>query len=203
MRARGSKAAFRRGVVIVAVVALAAPMLVAESLADNRLSGGRHWGDGSLSREYVTIVDYTPSGWPVYAAAIKWDEAPRLDVVYQYGTCSGSYGHCIGVRLISQSDYGYTCLESGGFAYVPAQSGSSHISDSAYIRFNSACGSSSFTNRDRRALACEEEGHIIGLGHDRAYTDVTCMGSGRIDQLDETPREHDFTELHEMYGHSH
>lgn len=202
MRARGS-AAFRRAAVITAVMALAAPMFVTDSVAGNRLSGGRHWGDGSLSREYVTIVDYTPSQWPVYAAAIKWDEAPRLDVVYQYGTCSGSYGHCIGVRIISQSDYGYTCLESGGFAYVPPQSGSSHISDSAYIRLNSACGGSNFTNRDRRALACEEEGHIIGLDHDYAYKDVTCMGSGRIDQLDETPREHDFNELHQMYEHSH
>lgn len=198
MIARGRKAAFRKGAVIVAIVALAAPLLVTDSVAGNRL--GRHWDDGSLSREYVTLVDYTPSGWPVYAAAINWDAAPRLDVVYKYGTCSGSYGHCVDVRLISQSDYGDTCVQSGGFAYVP---GSPHILDTAYIRLNTACGGSGFDNRDRQALACEEEGHILGLDHDFAYRSTTCMGSGRIDTLDHTPRQHDFDELNAIYLHAH
>jgi hypothetical protein len=186
------------------VIALVISALAADMVSGtNRLPGGQHWGDGSLSREYVTIVDYTPSGWPVFAAAINWDAAPRIDIVYRYGSC-GSPGHCIGVRLTST--WPYTCAQSGGYAVVRPQSASNnHIDpDTSYIRFNDRCGGSSWTNRDRQALACEEEGHIIGLDH--ASPDLngsTCMASGRIDQLHHTPRQHDFDMLSSIYAHSH
>lgn len=76
--------------------------------------------------------------------------------------------------------------------------------DRSYIRFNGACGSSSFTNRDRRAVACEEEGHIVGLDHaDGGLYESTCMASGPINRLHETPRTHDFELLDNIYTHSH
>lgn len=104
----------------------------------------------------MTIVDYTPSGWPVFAAAISWDAAPRIDIVYRYGSC-GPLGHCIGVRLTST--WPYTCAQSGGYAVVrPMSASNSHIDpDTSYIRVNDRCGGSSWTNRDRQALACEED----------------------------------------------
>ncbi|MDP9069269.1 MAG: hypothetical protein M3N53_13120 [Actinomycetota bacterium] len=175
--------------------------------ATNRISDGRHWGQGSLSREFVTIVDNTDSKWPVYAAALKWDEAPKIDVVYKYGTCSGSYGHCVGVGVISASQYPYGgCLDSGGYAVVsPYSSSNNHINpDESFIRFNGDCGRDAFTNRDRRALACEEEGHMIGLDH--ANYDLyssTCMASGPITRLKETPRQHDFDLVDSIYTHGH
>jgi hypothetical protein len=191
-----------------ALVAGSAIAVVVSALAvdigtgSHRLPGGQHWGDGSLSREYVTIVDYTPAGWPVFAAAINWDSAPRIDIVYRSGSC-GSPGHCIGVRLIS--DYPYTCAQSGGFAVVRPQSGSTHINpDTSYIRFNDRCGNNNWTNRDRQALACEEEGHMIGLDHAAAnLNNVTCMASGTISQLHHTPRQHDFDVISNIYAHGH
>ncbi len=121
-------------------------------------------------------------------------------------TCDGSAGHCIGVRVIPADTYGLGCLESGGFAIVARKSSTdNHIdADESYIRFNGDCGRDAFTNRDRRALACEEEGHIIGLDHaDSSLNDVTCMASGRITQLHETPRPHDFEVLDDIYRHNH
>ncbi len=208
MRGKCTTRRGRKAAILGAMVALCASALAPDLVsATNRISDGRHWGQGNLSREYVTIVDYTDSKWPVYAAAIKWDEAPKLDVVYQYGTCSGSYGHCIGVRVTPANEYPYGgCLNSGGYAVVtPYSSTNNHIDpDRSYIRFNGDCGRDAFTNRDRRALACEEEGHIIGLDH--ANWDLyqeTCMASGAITRLKEVPRPHDFGVLDDAYTHSH
>lgn len=196
----------RRVAALGTLTTLALVLLVAVAYATNRISDGRHWGEGNLSREYVTIVDHTGPKWPVYSAAIKWDEAPRIDIVWKADTCSGSYGHCIGVRVISADDYGYSCTTSGGFAVVARiSSTNNHIDeDESYIRFNGDCGRDAFTNRDRRALACEEEGHMIGLDHANSdLNDLTCMASGRIDRLDDTPRQHDFELVDDIYTHNH
>jgi hypothetical protein len=195
-----------RAAVLAVLTVVTSAAIATEGHATNRLPGGQHWGQGNLSREYVTIVDYTPSQWPVYAAAIKWDEAPKIDVVYQYGGCAGSYGHCIGVRVMAEGEYPYTCAQSGGYAVVtPYSSSNNHIDpDRSYIRFNHACGGSNWTDRDRRALACEEEGHIIGLDHAASnLNNETCMASGTISQLKEVPRPHDFGEVDGIYTHSH
>lgn len=111
----------RRSAVLGALISLfLVSALAAEVVyAGNRIRDGRHWADGSLSREFVTIVDNTGSAWPVYAAAIEWDKAPKLDVVYQYGSCGGSPGNCIGVKVLPASEYPYgdgSCAGSGGSA---------------------------------------------------------------------------------------
>lgn len=196
----------------VALIAVGLLLVTAQlSHAGNTFSDGRHWGQGGLSREFVTIVDNTSSAWPVYAAAIEWDSAPRLDVVYAYGSCSGSPGHCIGVQVLPMSDFGNNlCQNYGGFAVVNTTS-SGHINpDTSYIRFNGNCNTSGFDNRDRRALACEEEGHILGLhhawvGHGGSYglEGSTCMASGDIRNLHEKPRPHDFNTIDSLYTHSH
>ena len=76
--------------------------------------------------------------------------------------------------------------------------------DGTYVRLNTKCGASGYDSRDRRALACEELGHIMGLDHaDAGLNNVTCMASGNIKVLYEHPRGHDFNMLHTVvYDHN-
>lgn len=196
---------------VVALLALSALAPTAAARADNIISGNRHWSDGSNPRAYVTINDKTPSGWPVLAATNEWATEPNLDMYYNYESC-GTTGHCIDVTIGPVYDPYTGAVEecsgtpggSGGYAVVLPLTG--HIDQSlSYIRLNKRCANSfGYDSRDRRALACEELGHIIGLDHaDPGLNDVTCMGSGNIRQLYEHPRTHDFTMLHSnIYDHN-
>lgn len=173
--------------------------LVGRGFADNYYGGPYHWGDGAGGMARVTIVDYTGPQWPVYVAHAEWDFAGRLDVDYHADTCGGRE-HCVGMAV--SHNFTLPCRENGGNAtLIPNQAGT-HLSDESFARFNSRCAADGYTNRDRRALACEEMGHLLGLDHggDPAYT---CMASGWIIHLEETPREHDFFVLDErLYDHN-
>lgn len=174
-------------------------------VADNSLGGRFHWGDGSNPRAWMTIEDHTPSGWPVLAATNEWATEPNIDMYYVFGGCSGSPGRCVDVRLKNMAvPCAGTIDASGGFFQPVFNSAGTHYHEDSFIRFNDACGGGSFDNRDRRALACEEIGHSIGMAHaDRGLNDVTCMASGDIRQLHEHPRGHDFSMLHNViYDHN-
>lgn len=172
------------------------------AFASNEIGGPAHWAYASNPDAYVTIVDFTGSNWPVYAAAINWDGgSTNFDVIYQNGSCN-DFGHCVSVDTATQSP---ACLESGGFAALFLTPAGNHLGSDSYIELNSKCGSSAFSNRDRQALICEEEGHIIGLAHAvSSLNDETCMASGKITQLHEEPRPHDFYMIDSvMYAHNH
>jgi hypothetical protein len=175
------------------------------SLADNDIGGKFHWSDGSNPRAWMTIEDHTPSGWPVLAATNEWATEPNIDMYYEFGGCAGSPGRCVDVRL---KDMPVPCAgtfdASGGFFHYEFNAANTHYSEDSFIRFNDACGGGNFDNRDRRALACEEIGHSIGLDHaDPGLNNVTCMASGDIRQLHEHPRDHDFSMLHNViYDHN-
>lgn len=186
---------------VVLGVALSLLLYPGLGLANNSLGGAFHWSDGNNPRAWMTIEDHTPSGYPVLAATSEWATEPNIDMYYSFGSC-GSQGRCVDVRLKNMAvPCAGTQNASGGF-FQPAFSGN-HYSAAAYIRFNDACSGAGFDNRDRRALACEEIGHSIGMAHDFGLNDVTCMASDDIRQLHEHPRPHDFTMLHNViYDHN-
>src|SRR5205085_4953075 len=78
------------------VVAVAwALLVVAFSSGAASATTHGHWNDleTEFPRGYAYIQDLTPAAWPVYTAAIDWDRASKLDLVYR----SGANGcvHCI------------------------------------------------------------------------------------------------------------
>lgn len=168
----------------------------------------KHWNDGNDNVSVVTFVDHTGPSWPVNAAHQVWDNAGRVDVDWRADTC-GSASHCVGVA-VSDPDQnpvfgGASCFDMGGYVLQVPNSTVTHYSDETYVRFNQRCGSGQYTNRDRQALACEEEGHVVSLRH-ATYSGAnndTCMGSGWIAVLEETPQQHDFVMIDdEVYLHN-
>jgi hypothetical protein len=181
--------------VLVACAALAAP-----AQADHRLYGWQHWSDGAGGGPgYVTIADYTGSQWPVYSAAIEWDRAASLNMVYQSGGCGG-YGHCIGVRAY---EFSQSCATYAGYFQAYGNSNGTHYGDSSYVRFNTRCNDRA--DREQRVITCHELGHVSSLGEENeAFEGQTCMAAqaGELGQASHTPRAHDFEAIANVYGHA-
>lgn len=181
---------------------LVSPLLPLSAQASNNLGGANHWSDGSQPRAYVTISDFTPSGWPVLAATNTWATEPNIDVYYNFGGCGGT-GHCVDVRLKNMAE---TCNQLRGFM-DPAYS-NGHYSQDSIVRFNDACSASQFTNQNRRSIACHELGHVMGLAHELNLSlSESCMvvpnNPPNWVNRTELPSNHDFNVLHNtIYTHN-
>lgn len=183
--------------------AMSFTFIVALAPASNRSADKGHWSDGSGTRAWVTLVDKTGPNWPVFAAAIEWDNAGRIDVTYRSGDCGGN-GHCVSVDTW---DPGVGCrTANSSFAYTPAYGGN-HLQGDTFIALNKACATNdNFTNGDRRVITCQEEGHVLGLAHAlNASHHDTCMAAtgDDFDHADNTPQQHDFVMLDDViYDHN-
>lgn len=162
-----------------------------------------HWSDGSGSTAWVTLIDRTPAQWPVLAAALEWDNAGRLDIIYRSNDCGG-YGHCTEVR--SSPFANDSCQQNPGF--VNPGFSNDHFDGNTFVRFNDHC-INAWTQQNRRVVVCQEEGHVAGVGHEPAsYKDQTCMATPanpnyNINDWDATPRLHDFEFLdNNLYTHN-
>jgi hypothetical protein len=208
----------RKGLSIAAVGVAVSAILVFQMVgfghANHAYTGAKHWSDGSQPRAFVTIKDTTPASWPVLAATSEWATEPNIDVYYNFGSC-GSTGHCVLVEVVSSSTFpfsGRNCAQFAGFTFEPTANG--HYTNDVRTIFNALCSGSNWTNRDRRALACHELGHVMALGHehqsDASGPNSTCMAADSfgdpvltIAGLHEHPREHDFYALHNtVYNHN-
>lgn len=157
--------------------------------------------DANKPRAWVRIVDDTGPRWPVYAATLEWDTPAKFDAIYNGDSCGGQ-GHCVRIAVTQNIDQ--PCLQYGGFAVLIKNVNNNHLSDATYVRFNSRCAQLQFSDRDRRALACEEIGHVIGLDHAASSLyQETCMASGPIDRLHHKPWGHDFNMIDNViYDHN-
>ncbi len=183
----------------------------AGALADNieRNVGGYkiHWSDGAGGGPgYVTLVDHTGPRWPVYAAAIEWDYAGHLNVIYRADDCGGN-GHCVGVNNYK---FEKPCGEVGGKAILvyPLFGWPAHLDSDTEVDLNQRCADDvgeQYADRDRRVITCQEEGHVMGLDHDYAAgINNTCMAAhaDEIKQATNKPRQHDFVQLDDViYDH--
>ena len=183
-----------------ALVPAACAALAAPAQADHRLHGWQHWSDGAGGGPgYVTVADFTGSQWPVYAAAIEWDRAASLNMVYQYGGCGG-FGHCIGVRSY---DFGQSCASFAGYFQPYRNSNGTHFGDDSYVRFNTRCNG--HADREQRVVTCHELGHVSSLNEENErYEAQTCMAAqaGELGQASAFPRGHDFEAIANVYGHA-
>lgn len=162
---------------------------------------GPHTGnDGGSGPGYVNIVDHTGPAWPVYAAALTWDRADRLDVDYRGDTCGGR-AHCVGIDAY---DVDFSCPERNGRTVLIWNGNTGHISEETHVRLNRNCVNN-HSYRELRVITCHEEGHVIGLNEEfeERLKDETCMTTGTaLAFTEETPRAHDFDILdRRLHGH--
>jgi hypothetical protein len=156
-----------------------------------------HWADNDpgFPRGYVYWHDETGVEWPVFASAIEWDKATRLDAVWVSGSNSCSSSHCVTVREVNFNNVG--CSAPYGETDIPSF-GSGHFTSNVEVRIDRQCDSRNAA--DRRELVCHELGHSIGLG-ERMFGADTCMRTGNM--IGETlPDEHDFVALSTSYDHN-
>jgi hypothetical protein len=139
----------------------------------------------------------------VFARAIEWDAAGRLDLVYRSQSCGG-FGHCVNV---SASSFSSTCRSNPGFVNPSYSNG--HFDGGTFIRFNQKCTQNAWSARDREVVICQEEGHVAGVGHEPSpLKSETCMATPNnpdydIKTWEETPRHHDFVMLDDViYTHN-
>jgi hypothetical protein len=153
-----------------------------------------HWSDNepNFPRGYAYIQDQTPSQWPVLTAAVNWDQAPKLDLVYLSGSC-GAGNRCIPIIANGIGPNG--CAGTVGIT-SPTTSGV-HLT-SASSRVDEDC--SGLGAAARRELVCHEMGHAIGLT-DRGAGAASCMrtATGLGGQVAGSPA--DFTDLNTAYSH--
>ena len=134
----------------------------------------------------------------MYAAAIEWDRAASLNMVYQGGGCGG-FGHCIGVRAY---DFNLTCAQYAGYFKPYLNQAGTHLDEYSYVRFNTRCNG--HADREQRVITCHELGHVAALNHEEErFEGQTCMAAqaGELSQAAAIPRGHDFEAIANVYGH--
>lgn len=153
-----------------------------------------HWPDKepNYPRGYAFIEDQTPAAWPVYTAAVAWDQAPKLDLVWESG--SNTCGHCVPFTASAMGAAG--CTGTVGETYNRSLSGV-HIT-SASVRVDSGCTTATYNAR--LEIACHEMGHAIGL-MDRDPGASSCMRTGTGAGGQTAGSAPDFTLLAQQYGH--
>lgn len=105
--------------------------------------------DGATGRSAVWYVaDESGSAWPIREAAQTWNRSVGHRV-FRYGRCPTD-SRCVRVKQVS----GYESEEVGRTTVHSSR---------ATVRFNGAYAL--YTQRLRRAAACHELGHVLGLRH--------------------------------------
>ena len=169
------------------ILALCMP---ASASANHAFGGLWHMSDLNLghAERHVHFDDRTDSTWPVGAAADSWNNSSKLYVT-RLG-CPGTFEYCPPVHQVNNNNY-------KGLAVLTPNAAGTHITrdqDKTYINLSNITPSS-----QRRFVACQEEGHILGLDH-RASQVNSCMWDGS--PFYSLPDGHDFSALFNVYDHN-
>ncbi len=138
------------------------------------------------SDRQIYFDDRTDSTWPVGAAAAEWDRTSKI-LVRRLGCPTASY-YCPPIHQVNAS--------YKGVAVLGINAAGTHITrdrDKFYINLSNSTPLS-----QRRFVACQEEGHALGLDH-RGSAANSCMYKGS--PFTPLPDDHDFNQLFSGYSH--
>lgn len=149
------------------------------------------WAYGPFNDPQVYFLDYSSSSWPVTDARADWWQAPGIDAYYRWNTqgCPVGNGyHC--VRVYS-GPYG---TEVGWYGWTHVENdGNGFFKENAWIELNDSTTPNTYAAR--RAVACHEMGHALGMAHNLA-TD-SCMSTTSV--FVRSPSAEDFAVLNAVY----
>lgn len=150
---------------------------------------GIHWEDELPGNNKTTFINNT-AGWGVDLAVADWEGGTTTLDVLSSGSCPGAGYHCVPTNENNYGDTGWL----GAANINCCKSGTNHII-SASIQLNNFYNP---TATARRHTACQEEGHVMGLGH--LVGTGSCMDDSTLTYT--TPVQHDFDQLNAIYSHS-
>lgn len=159
---------------------------------------GLHWSDDdpNFPRGYIYWDDNTGAEWPVFSAAVVWDQVGELDAVY-VSSASSCPSHCVSVNEVDMHPQ-LNCANGNLGQMIPASNSDGHLNGNTVIRIDQDC--SGMTAANRRELMCHEMGHSVGLD-ERLQGAVTCMRQG-FPVGRQNPNTHDFNMLDTIYNHN-
>lgn len=135
--------------------------------ANHALGGPYHLSDLNLgfSERHIHFDDRTDTTWPVGAAADNWNASSKLFVT-RLG-CPNSSEYCPIINQVNSNAY-------YGRAFIGLNAAGTHFTRGSTFYINL----SNVTPLSRRQpVACQEEGHLLGLDH-RTSSAASCMWDG-------------------------
>jgi hypothetical protein len=176
------------------VASVTGALVIAMVMAPGSASAG-HWAGpfhlsdlNIASDRQIYIDDRTDSTWPVGASATEWDRSSKV-LVRRLGCPTASY-YCPPVHQVNNNNY-------WGVVVRPLNAEGTHITRDR-SRFYANLSNITPLSR-RRFVACQEEGHMIGLNHRTSQVSSCMWDNSPFAQL---PDDHDFNELFAGYTHN-
>jgi hypothetical protein len=150
-----------------------------------------HW---SGTHPTIYFHDYTNSQWPVYEAAVVWNQSTALNVGYASRTASCPAGlPCVSVQ---QGGFNDDC--AGTTKWVGCTKlgldATTRLITTAAVRLNDLYASTYARNQ---MPVCHELGHALGLDHNLFKT--SCMYGAADADVARTPHTGDFLMLESIY----
>lgn len=154
---------------------------------------GSKWAYGPFNDPQVYYLDHSGDSWPVTDARVDWYQAPGIDAYYRWYTagCPGGGRHCVNVY---SGRYG----QNGLYAETTWRtSGGYFVDGSVVIKLNESTTPTSYAAR--RAVACHEMGHALGLDHNTGTTSCIKTYLNQAPAFPQHPTSNDFAVLKALY----
>jgi hypothetical protein len=158
----------------------------------DRCPGNRLYWQCLNCHPTVYMIDHTGPQWPVYQAAVVWDESTVMNVGYRWYTNGCPNSNCVDFW---DADYGDTGWDGKTF-FSYNTSTRRFISSGFHVDLNDHY---SLNATQLQATACHEMGHAIGMDHN-VYT-TSCLYWQINTSVSNTPDSDDFSMLSQIYLH--
>jgi len=141
------------------------------------------WSNQGHPRPIVYFRDFTGAAWPVSTAASTWNSSVAIDSIWipSESHCPSNV-HCVPVyeQNVNENYCGHTTYHVN----------SSHLFTDATVYLNDYHYTDGTCGGTRRATACHELGHVLGLAHNTSTG--SCMYSASVTGMSQTPNSDDY-----------